>query len=259
MFKKIFWLLLLVVFIGSGCISNNNKNDLYASIIKKDKIVVGISLDSKPFAFKDANGELKGIEVDLAKEIANRMLGSRNKVMFKNVTPQDRMKAVMSGNVDMVIATMTITPQRNKYINFSKPYFVAGQVICVRKDSKIKTVDDLINKKVIVILGTTGEQNIRRFAPNALIQGYVNNSEAIDAFKSGLADAITTDDSLLQGLAFGNSDYIILPERLTQEPYGIAFDKSRRANSFKNNINKIINEIRLNGTLETIKEKWGVY
>jgi len=257
MFKKVFWLLLLIVFIVVGC-AENNKIGLYESIVHKDKIIIGLSFDSKPFSFKDSYGNIKGIEVDLAKEIAQRMLGNKNKVEFRNVTPQDRMKAVMSGDVDMVISTMTITPQRNKFINFSNPYFVAGQAICVKKDSKIETIDDLMNKRVIVILGTTGEQNIRQLVPSALIKGYIDNSEAIKAFKSGLGDAITTDDSLLQGLVMDNNSYMLLPERLTKEPYGIAFKKSKQSSSLKENLNKIINEMGLDGTLDMIRDKWGV-
>lgn len=258
MLRKIFWLLILTVFVLSSCTYKNNETDLYKSIMQRDKMIVGISFDSKPFGFKDYDGQIKGMEVDLAREIARRILGDENKVVFKNITPQDRINAAMSGNVDMVISTMTITSQRKKLVDFSAPYFVAGQVICVKKDSKIDSLDDLINKRIIVILGTTGEKNIKRFAPNALIQGYINNSDAIDAFKSGSDDAITTDDSLLQGLVMENSNYMILPKKLTKEPYGIAFRKSKQTKFFKSNINKIINEIKYDGTLETIKEKWGI-
>lgn len=261
MLRKVFWLsmLMLIVFASCGFAKNNNKTDLYEAIIKKDKMTVGISFDSKPFGFKDPDGQIKGMEADLAREIANRILGSKNKVVFKNVSPQERMNAAMSDDVDMVISTMTITRQRKKFVDFSVPYFVAGQAICVRKDSEIDSLEDLINKRVIVILGTTGEKNIKRFAPTALIQGYADNAAAINAFKSGSDDAITTDDALLQGLAMGNKEYIILPKRLTTEPYGIALRKSRYANSLKNNINKIINDMRLDGTLEAIKDKWGLF
>ena len=259
MLKKVFWLLILIALVSSGYTNKSNKINLYESIIQKDKMIVGISFDSKPFGFKDSDGQIKGMEADLAREIAKRILGSENKAVFKNVTSQDRIKEAMSGDVDMVISTMTITPQRKKFVDFSVPYFVAGQVICVRKNSKITSVDDLINKRVIVVLGTTGEENIRRFSPNALIQAYADDSEAINAFKSGSGDAITTDDALLQSFVLGNSDYIILPKRLTKEPYGIAFRKSRQTNSLKHSINEIINEISLDGTLVTIKNKWGVY
>lgn len=116
----------------------------------------------------------------------------------------------------------------------------------------------MINKTVIVILGTTGEENIKRFAPNALVWAFVDNSDAIHTFKHSKADAITTDDSLLQGLAVGNRNYVILPTRLTEEPYGIAFKKNGNTDSFKEHLNKTINEIMKDGTLETIKERWGV-
>ncbi len=260
MLKKIFCLLILILFVSCGIANaKDDKIDLYESIIKKDNMIVGISFDSKPFGFKDSDGQIKGMEADLAREIAKRILGDESNIKFKNVAPQDRTNAVNLGNVDMVISTMTITPQRMKNIDFSDPYFVAGQVICVRRDSKIDSLADLMNKSVIVILGTTGEKNITNFAPNALIQSYPNNSEAINAFKSGLSDAITTDDAILQSLVAGNSDYILLPKRLTQEPYGIAFKKSRHTKSLRISVNKIIKEIKLDGTMETIKDNWGLF
>lgn len=258
MLKKMLLLSILVVITLSGCAPKNNNNDLYQSILKKDKLVVGISFDSRPFGFKDSDGQIKGLEADMARLIAERILGDKNKIIFKPVAFQDRINEVRSGDVDMVISAMTITPQRKKLVSFSDPYYVSGQVICVRKDSKIDSLYDLINKRVIVILGTTGEQNIKRFAPTALIEGYINDSEALDAFKSGSADAITDDDAFLQGLLTTEDGYIILPEKLTIEPYGIAFKKSRQTNLFIQKINEIINEIRYNGTLDNIKDKWGI-
>lgn len=255
MYKKIL-ILLLITFSLITCAAKNKTNNLYDIVVNRDKIIVGISFDSKPFGFKDSNGQIRGFEADLAREIADRLLGSPDKVIFKNVSSQERIDLAKSGDVDMVISTITITPQRKKLITFSNPYFVAGQAICVKKDSKVDSIYDLMNKKVIVILETTSERNIKQFLPNALIQGYISNSDAIDAFINGDGDAITTDDSLLQGLVMDNSDYLLLPKRLTKEPYGIAFKKSRHTNSLKNSINKIISEMNQDGTLETIKTKW---
>lgn len=231
MFRKIFLFLILMVFIFSGCTRNKNI-DLYESIIQKDRIIVGMSFDSKPFGFKDKDGQIKGMEADLAREITERILGNKNKVIFKDIASQERLNAAKSGNVDMVISTITITPQRKRLVDFSEPYFVTGQVICVKKDSKIESIYDLINKRVIVEIGTTGEKNIKSFAPNALIRAYDDNTKALNAFKNGSGDAITTDDALLQGFVAENKDYIILPKRLTKEPYGIAFQKSKQSKFF---------------------------
>lgn len=259
MLKKILWLLILIIFTSNFCIAKSNKNNLYEDVIKRGNMIVGISFDSKPFGFKDSNGQIKGFEADLAREIANRLLGDKNKVVFKDVTSQDRINAAMYGDVDMVISTMTINRQRKKFVDFSIPYFIAGQAICIKKGSKIDSIDDLINKRVIVVLGTTGEKNIKHFAPTAFIEGYANNSNAINAFKNNSGDAITTDDALLQGLVMESPDYMLLPKRLTKEPYGIAFKKSRRTNSFKHKVDEIIKEISLDGTLQSIKDKWLIY
>ncbi len=156
----------------------------------------------------------------------------------------------------MIISTLTITPQRKRIVEFSTPYFVAGQAVSVKKDSKIDSIEDLINKKIIVIFGTTGEKNIKQFVPSTLFQGYENNSEAMEAFKSGFYDAITTDDALLQGLVVENQDYIILPNRLTKEPYGIAFKKSRKTKTLRQKVDQIIKELSEDGTLNTIADKW---
>jgi len=256
---RLFVFLVLIVCAVCGCANKNKEPNLYQAIIQKDKLVVGTSFDSRPFSFKDKDGVIKGVEPDLAREIAARMLGNPDKVEFVDVAPRNRIQAIKSGDVDVVISTMTITSRRKKFVNFSIPYYEASQVICVKKDRKINEPEDLLNKRVIVILGTTGEDNIRQFAPNALIWGFEHSTEAIDAFKNTSADAITTDDSLLLGLVMGNSNYFILPIRLTKEPYGIAYKKSGKTKLFSDNLNKIIQEIISDGTLDSIKEKWHIY
>ncbi len=257
MLKKILYILITTV-IFSGCINQDKKVDQLNTILQKDKIIVGTSFDSKPFSFKDNDGKIKGVEPDLAREISKRILGSSTKVEFKHVAPRERIKAVSTGNVDMIISAMTITPKRKNYVLFSKPYFIAGQAICVKKNSNIDSYHDLNNKNIVVVLGTTGESNIRNLAPNALIQGYVNNSDAFSAFKNPNNDAISTDDSILYRLIMENHNYKLLPQRLSREPYGIAFKKSREAKTFKKKVNKILNEMQLDGTLENIKDRWNI-
>lgn len=258
MFKKIFILIFMLVFLTAGCGKKEKPQDIYRSIINRGKLIVGVQYDAKPFGFIDKDGQLEGVDVDIAKELANRILGSESRVEFKKVSPSTRIEAITSGEVDMVIATMSITPQRKLIVSFSDPYFIAGQAIAVPIDSDIKTYNDLNNKNVIVVLGTTGEKNLRYFAPSAVIQGYKSYSEAFEAFKKGRADAITTDDSLLMGFVMDNKNFKILPKRLTQEPYGIAFKNSEDAASLKVNINRMIQDMQSDGTLNAIKKKWNV-
>lgn len=258
MFKKIFILIFMLVFLTYGCAKNEKPQDIYRTIINRDKLIVGVQYDAKPFGFIDENGKLEGVDVDIAKELAKRILGDESKIEFREVSPSTRIEAITSGEVDMVIATMSITPQRKLIVSFSDPYFIAGQAIAVPIDSDIKTYNDLNNRNVIVVLGTTGEKNLRYFVPSAVIQGYKNYSEAFKAFKERKADAITTDDSLLIGFVMDNKNFKILPKRLTQEPYGIAFKNSEDAASLKINVNRMLQDMKSDGTLNTIKKKWNV-
>lgn len=256
--KKIILLLLSVIFVFAGCGVKEKNTDIYQTIIKRDKLIVGVQYDAKPFGYIDTDGKLKGVDVDIAKEIGKRLLGDTDKVEFKEVTPATRIQSVTAGDVDIVVATMSITPQRKMIVDFSSPYYIAGQAIVVPEKSDINSFYELNKKNVIVVLGTTGERNLRLVAPSAIVQGYRNYTEAFKAFKKGNSDALTTDDALLIGFVMDNKDYKILPKRLTQEPYGVAFKNSEEAAKLKGHINRILSDMREDGFMNKLKKKWNI-
>ena len=138
-----------------------NEKDLYESILERGKIRVGINADSKPFGFYDKDWKLTGYDVDLAHNIAKYILKDPNAVEFHPETPRNRMLKVSTGDVDIVIATMTITPQRQEVIDFSIPYDYAGQALLIRANSKITSIADLAGQRVGVVFGTTAEKNMQ--------------------------------------------------------------------------------------------------
>ena len=93
------------------------EGDLYDEILQRGKIKVGINTDSKPFGFMDENWNIVGYDADLARYIAQYILKSPNAVEFHPVTPANRMLKVSTGELDMVIATVTITSQRKEIID----------------------------------------------------------------------------------------------------------------------------------------------
>jgi ABC-type amino acid transport substrate-binding protein len=119
--KKIICLLILSLIFLTGCKKEEEKNAL-EQIKEKDMLVVGINDDSKPFGFiSKATGEYEGFDVDVARYIAKDILGSERKVKFVALDTSKRIEAITSGDVDMAIATMTVTPQRQYLIDFSIP------------------------------------------------------------------------------------------------------------------------------------------
>ena len=94
------------------------ENDLYNEIIQRGYIKVGINTDSQPFGFYDKHGNIIGYDADLAAYIAEYILKDRTKVKFTPVTPSNRLIAASTGEVDMVISTVTITPARQEIVSF---------------------------------------------------------------------------------------------------------------------------------------------
>lgn len=255
-FISLFCLFLMMSLCFSGCDNQNSNIEQLKTILDRGKIIVGVKYDSKPFGFIDQDQKLKGFDVDLSKEIAKRLLGSENAIEFKQVTASSRILSLNSGAVDMVAATMTINPKRAQVVDFSVPYYDAGMALMIPKSSNIKTIKDLNNKKVIIVLGTTGEKNVREQAPKAMIQGFRTYNDAFSALKSGRGDVIVTDDTIIAGLIADDANYKMLKDRYTVEPYGIAFRKDENTKTFQDAVNAIINQIKEDGTLEQIKRKW---
>lgn len=256
---KKFLLSLLTIFLLSlttACTMNKQPNTLMEKIIKNDKIVVGVKFDAKPFGFKDKNGTLQGYDIDLAKKIAKHILGDENKIEFVQVSPSNRILTLTSGKVDMVIATMSITKQRQQVVSFSTPYYVAGQALLTPTNSDIQGLTDLRDKKVIVVLGTTAERNIKLLVPSSIIKGYKTDIEAFEALKAGKGDALINDDTILAGLISNDSSMKILSKRYTQEPYAIAFRQDEESQSLKSNVNHILEHLQMSGELNRLKNKW---
>ncbi len=257
--KNIFICLLMIItgLLLSGC-GNEQKQvvDIYDKIKARDKLIVGVKYDTKPFGFIDKNQEVTGFDVDLARMIAKYILNDPNKVEFVQVTPQNRILALNSGQIDMIIATMTVTEQRKQVVEFSRPYYVAGQAIMVNKDSLIKNINDLRNKKIIIVLGTTADRNIKNIAPEAMIQGYRTYNDAFAALKNNRGDALITDDSILLGLISDDSNFKILSKRYTKEPYAIALKKGPESHKLLFYIDNALNSFEQSGELNNLKRKW---
>ena len=230
--------------------------DIYDSIIERGYLKVGINLDSKPFGFKDEKGEVCGYDAELAKYISQYIYGNRSSVKFIPVTPNDRLLKISTGEVDIVIATMTITPQRQEVINFSIPYDTAGMSILVNSSSKITSLSDLAGENVGIIWGTTAEKNIRNMVPTANIIGFRSYNDAYRALKSGAVNAITSDDTILSRFIIEDSEVKLLPKRYTREPYGIGFKEGKGSAKLRKVLDFAINDMKQKNIINRLHKKW---
>lgn len=264
MIKRFLMLLVMIMLFCCGCTINigNMKQDIVVNTLDtindRNKMIVGVKTDTFPFGYIDENGEYAGYDIDLAKLLAKEILGAEDKVEFVPVTASDRMMKLYSEEVDMIIATMSITPSRLKLLDFSDPYYIAGQALLVNAGSEIKGIRDLEGKKAIIVFGSTSEKSLRMAVPNAGIVGYKTYDDAYKALKEKKADAIVSDDSILIGLSLKDPSVVLLPKRYSREPYAIAFRKGRESEDLIRMINRIIEESARYGKLQALQKKHGI-
>lgn len=229
------------------------------SVKDRGKLLAGVKYDSRPFGYLNTNGELQGYDIDLLRELSKRVLGDEKAVAFEQVFSSTRVIALNSGTLDVVAATMTITPERAKLVDFSRPYFMAHQAVLVPAGSAIQKLDDLNGKTILFILGTTSEANIKKRLPEAKYVGFKTSTDAFSALKAKRGDALTTDDAIIYGFMAENCGFRLLDEKLSEEPYGLAFRKvagEGSSDSLKNRFNEALNAMEKDGTLARLKDKW---
>ena len=234
------------------------EGDLYQEIVQRGYIKVGINVDSKPFGFYDNKGNVVGYDADLAHYIAQYIVKNHNGVRFFPVTPSNRLIKASTGEVDLVISTVTITPQRQEVVNFSIPYDSAGQALLVKSSSRITTLQDLSGENVGVIFGTTAEKNLPRLLPTANIRGFRSYPDAYKALKDGQISALTSDDTILNRFALDDKDVKLLPRRYSNEPYGIAFKKSESSARLKQELDFAIKDMQRKNIIIRLRKKWGL-
>lgn len=233
-------------------------NDLYDEIINRGVIKVGINIDSKPFGFVNDKGQTVGYDVDLARYVAQYIVKSPDRLEIIPVTPSNRLIKASTGEVDIVISTVTITPQRQEVVDFSIPYDKAGQAILVSSNSSINSMSDLAGQTVGVIFGTTAEKNMKKLVPTANLRGFRSYQNAYKALKAGKINAITSDDTILSRFVADDHSVKLLPKRYSSEPYGIAFRKGTSTLKLKENLDFAIKDMQQKNVIPRLRKTWSV-
>lgn len=232
--------------------------DLYKTVVERGYIIVGVKTDVKPFGFIDAGGQNAGFDVDIAKNIAKEIFHDETKVKFVSVSDTERLYLLNLGKLDMVIATLTITPTRQISADFSNAYYITGQALLVNSGSRVRSLGDLSNKNVGVIFGSTAEDSIKFLLPSAHVLGYKSYQDAYKALKAGHVLGVTADEAILRNYSLQDSSVKLLPKRYSRDSYGIAFRRGGESDYLLEIVNNAITDMDSKGVLNELKHKWGL-
>ncbi len=217
------------------------------------KITVASNIAYPPFEFSP-RGKPKGFDIDLMNEIARR---AGFEVRYQNVQFDSILRGLDAGLFDASISAMSITPEREKQLDYSDPYFNADQALLVAGDSKIKAIDDLTEATVGVQAGSTGQlkgEDLYDDGQIGEIKQYMTIGEALSALKAGKIDGVIYDISAVNKKVTENKGEIRYVESIpTGEQYGIAFPED---SVLVEPVNQALAEMKEDGTYEKLYKKW---
>jgi general L-amino acid transport system substrate-binding protein len=199
-----------------------------AAVKARDLLVCGTSTGAAGFSLPDSRGEYRGLDNDLCRAIAGAILGDAMKIRWVPLTTTARLPALQSGQIDVLIRTVTWTQGRDTAngLNFTAVSFFDGQGFMLRKSLGVTKATDLAGASICVVAGSTNELNLADWARTNNIQYnpvvFEQNDEARRSYLAGRCDAYTTDASQLAGLraSYPNpEEHVILPEIISKEPH----------------------------------------
>lgn len=248
----------LVVFSFAACSDNNNAandDETNKGTFTMETLNIGTNAEFPPFEYVDSEAgvidEFAGIDMEVAKSIAES-IGA--KPVINNMDFDGLLLALGNGQVDAVIAGMTITPERQEQVDFSKPYYKATQVMIVPEDSAIATATDLAGKKIGVIDGYTGQSCVEELGYD--YSGYKKGADAVLDLANGKLDVVVIDSSTAEKFIGETKGLKIVEDSnaFESEEYAIAVKKGNT--ELLDAINAQIDKLTSDGSIDKFSEKY---
>jgi ABC-type amino acid transport substrate-binding protein len=217
-------------------------------------LIVGVRQDFLPFGYLDERGKNTGLEVDLARYLARQLFGDDSKLQFSPVTAGDRITALVSRTVDMLIAGVTVTDYSSSVFAFSEPYFTSGSLLLVSRNSSIKSLEDLKGRKVAVVEGTLQEKGLEQLGREATRIKFWTVPDAVEALLAGKVDAFAEDDVLVRALSKKHPSLSAVGTPFNSRPIAVAMPKDEPA--LLAWVNDQLRKARADGTYDTLWKKY---
>ena len=248
---------LLILTAGNTAALAVDGTPVMTRIQKSGELVLGTSANMEPMTFKQSDGTLAGMDIDMAELMANAM---KVKLVIKIMPFDELIQALHSGKVDVVIYNMTINPSRNMDVAFVGPYLTSGKCVVTKEETLAKADEagdlDIKDVRLAVLKGSTSETFVRTLMPKAAVRTIGNNQEGAEMVASGKASGMLTDLPVCLATIKNNPDagFVTVVSLLSYEPIGIAVQGNDPL--FINWTENFLERITQTALLDVLAVKW---
>ena len=194
-------------------------------LAESGEVTIGVKYDQPGIGFKGATDDAPvGFDPEMGKILAAELGIAAEDITWKETISDNREPFLEDGEVDLVIASYSITDERRAIVGQAGPYYVTGQQLLVKKGSDIQSVDDIEGEEVCSVTGSTSLDNVE--AEGANPRGFDTYSECVNQVIDGTVGAMTTDGAILLGYVAEQPDEIeVVGDTFSEERYGVGFSK----------------------------------
>ncbi len=218
-----------------------------------DELVVGANIGNVPWEFQDASGDFVGFEIDLVKEVGNRL---ERPVEIVNIPFNGLFPAVQSGRIDIALSSITITEKRLRSVSFAQPYYDSAQSLTVLSRSPAESLTDMDGKIIGVDTGSTGDMwttaNSEKYAFGE-IRRYEGLAPAMLDLQSGRIDGYISDIPSLEYFIRDKPFFKVVERIPTGERYSMMFAPN---STLATEVNEVITELKQEGYVAGLHERW---
>lgn len=263
-FVKMLAAMALVPALLAGCAASNSgdnqpadngstgADESLSKVLDSGKFVLGLDATFKPMGYTDENDNIVGFDIDVAEEVCKRMGVELVKQPIDWDTKEQDLDA---GKIDCIWNGMSVSPSRAEIMNLSEPYMENSMVFVVANGSGIASQADLEGKTVAVQSGSTAQDILKESGLNITESALATNVECLQNLELNLCDAVFMDSVVANfEIKESGKDYVVLPDGLETEEYAIGFRKNDQA--LRDEVQKILSEMKADGKLGEISEKW---
>lgn len=241
----------------AACGAINNSESTYDQVQESGKIRIGVRNDNPPMSFVDESGDWVGFDVDLANAIAQELSLEPELVVVDGTT---RISFLQDGEVDLSVASMNHTRDRDDAIDFSITYFWDNQSFLIRKGS-YGSIDELLDETVAANAGSSVIPSWQSYSaemggPAPDIVEFDDKLAAMQALRDGAVEGYSEDNITLLSLAAGDPDLELLPGGHNPVQFGIGVPNDDSA--WRDQVNYALQELWKEGTYQQIYDRWFV-